>query len=396
MKLIKSIKKWLKENKGLLFFILSVFLIWQILLFGLISLGERFFPTMTEYLYIGRVALDPSSLCCRANFEGIHYLDIARKGYGIYQQAFFPLYPKLIEFIGFSPIFKGRILLAGLFVSSISLFFILLLFFKLIRLDFNRRIARRAILYLLIFPTSFYLAAVYTEALFLVLILASFYFAKTKHWWLAGLAGLLAASTRVTGIFLFPALIIELAFQSKFDQKEKKDWHYFIANLIPLFFIPLGLIGYMAYLRINFLDPLLFARVQPYFGAGLGTSKLVLLYQVFWRYLKMIITVDKTSPVYLTLILEFLSGTLFFFLILFSYLRRWFAYFTFMVLSYLVPTLTGTFSSMPRYVLVLFPGFILLAIWAEKYRWVRILYPLVALPFLIMAVLFFTRGFWLA
>ncbi|HUV42541.1 MAG TPA: hypothetical protein VMY36_01400 [Patescibacteria group bacterium] len=396
MKLIKSIKKWLRQNKGLLFFILSVFIIWQVLLSGLIALGERFFPTMTEYLYTGRVALDPQWLCCRANFEGIDYLDIAKKGYGIYQQAFFPLYPKLIEFIGFSPIFRGRLLLAGLFISSISLFFSLFLFFKLVRLDFNRRIARRAILYLLIFPTSFYLAAVYTESLFLVLILASFYFAKTKNWWLAGIFGLLAASTRLTGVFLFPALVVELAFQSGFDQKEKRDLKYFTSNLMPLLFIPLGLIGYMSYLRINFLDPLLFARVQPYFGAGRETSKLVLLYQVFWRYLKMLITVDKTSPVYLTVILEFLSGTLFFFLIVFTYLRRWFAYFTFMALAYLLPTLTGTFCSMPRYVLVLFPGFILLSIWAEKYRWVRILYPIIVIPLLIMAVLFFTRGFWLA
>jgi len=67
-----------------------------------------------------------------------------------------------------------------------------------------------------------------------------------------------------------------------------------------------------------------------------------------------------------------------------------------MVLAYLTPTFTGTFSSMPRYVLVLFPGFILLSLWAEKYRWLRILYPILAIPLFILCLLLFTRGFWVA
>jgi len=396
MKLTKFTKRWFQRNKKVLFFVLSVFIIWQILISGLILLGERYFPTTMEYLYTEKRMINPRWLWSRANFDGIHYLDIARKGYGVYQQAFFPLYPKLIEYLGFSPIFQGRTLVAGLLISVISLFFGLLLFYKLIRLDYQKNIARRAIIYLLIFPTSFYFAAVYTEALFLVLVLASFYFARTKHWWWAGIFGLLATSTRLPGIFLFPALMVELWMQAGLHQKSEKDFKYFVTNLTPLFFIPLGLFGYMSYLAAEFQDPLLFLHVQPYFGAGREATKLVLLYQVFWRYIKMLITVDKCTPTYFVCVLEFLTGVAFLFLVIFAYLRRWFPYVTFMALAYLVPTLTGTFSSLPRYALVLFPGFILLAIWGEKYKLVRILYPLIVIPLLIVSLLFFTRGYWLA
>lgn len=396
MKPIKYIKRWLKRDRNLLLFIFLVFIVWQISISGLIAFGGRYFPTTHEYLYTEKRLINPKFLWSRANFDGIHYLDIARKGYGIYQQAFFPLYPKLIEYLGFSPLFHGRTLMAGLLISAISLFFGLFLFYKLIRLDFQEKIARRAVVYLLIFPTAFYFTAVYTESLFLVLILASFYFAKRKYWWLAGIMGLLATSTRLPGIFLFPALGVELALQAGFQNKTKRNYKYFFNNLIPLFFIPLGLFGYMSYLSTTFQDSLLFIRVQTHFGAGRETGKLVLLYQVFWRYIKMLITVEKFTPTYFVVFLEFLTGLFFFFLTIFTYLRRWFSYLTFMALAYITPTLTGTFSSMPRYVLVLFPGFILLALWADKYKWVRVLYPLVAIPLLVISLFFFTRGFWLA
>lgn len=394
MKLTRFIKKFWQKNKKLLLFVLLVFIVWQVLISGLIALGEHYFPTTWEYLYIEKRAINPSWLWSRANFDGIHYLDIARKGYGIYQQVFFPLYPELIKEL--TPLFNGRDLVAGMFISTVSLFFALLFFYKLVRLDYQKSIARRAIIYLLIFPTAFYFAAVYTESLFLMLILASFYFARTKHWWLAGIFGLLAASTRLPGVFLFPALVVELWFQAGLDKKSQKNWRYFASNLMPLLFIPLGLIEYMFYLAVHFHDPLLFLHVQPYFGAGREATKLVLLYQVFWRYLKMLITCEKLTPTYFVVILEFFSGTAFLVLTLFTWLRRWYPYVVFMVLAYITPTLTGTFSSLPRYALVLFPGFILLAIWAEKYKWVRILYPLIAISLLIISLLFFTRGYWLA
>lgn len=400
------IKSWLKNNKKTILFVLLAFILWQIAIAGIIFLGEKYIPTTHQYVYAERRGvINPEWLWNRANFDGMLYLDIAREGYGLYQQAFFPLYPRLIRFL--TPYFDGQNLVAGLAVSWVSFALALFFFYKLVRLDWEEKFARRAIIYLLIFPTAFFFSMVYTESLFLFLVLGSFYFARnkvppqagsyfarTKRWWLAGIFGAFASATRFVGIFLLPALAVELWQQI---QKEKhKNLLRVTCCVLPLFLIPLGLLYYMHFLQLNYQDPLMFIHVQPFFGAGRTGGKIILLYQVFWRYIKMLITVDKLTPTYYVVVLEAATGVGFLFLTIFAYLRRWFPYVTFMALAYTAPTLSGTLSSVPRYVLALFPGFILLALWAEKYRWIKILYPLFAIPLLIISLIFFTRGHWVA
>jgi len=65
--------------------------------------------------------------------------------------------------------------------------------------------------------------------------------------------------------------------------------------------------------------------------------------------------------------------------------------------SYLLPTLTGNFSSMPRYILVCFPLFIYLAIFLEKKSWPwRFFYLTISLILLIINLILFTQGYWVA
>ena len=391
---MKSIKKWFKNNRKILKFILITFVVWQIALAVVILLGAKYFPTTNAYLYTEKgIPFNPVWLWNRANFDGMHYLDIAKKGYSLYQQAFFPFYPKLITLL--APWFNGRHLVAGWFISLLSSLISLFFFYKLIRLDFKDNIAKRAILYLLFFPTAFFFSMVYTESLFFLFIIGSFYFARTKRWWLAGIFGALASATRLPGIFLFVALLVEWWQQQK-AIKGKWQPKNLTKSLLPIFLIPVGLCCYMRFLSIGYGDPLMFAHVQTFFGAGRSADRIILLYQVFWRYFKMLMTVDWQTLVYFVVILEFLSAVSFLFFIVSAYLRQWYSYFVFMLLALIAPTLTGTFSSLPRYVLVLFPGFILLALWAEKYRWLRILYPFLTIPLLIFCLLLFTRGYWVA
>jgi len=386
--------KFIKKNYQSLKFVSLIFVVWQLVLALLIFLGAKYFPTTNQYLYTEtEKIINPQWLWSRANFDGIHYLDIARKGYGIYQQAFFPFYPWLIKFL--TPFFNGRNLIAGWLISLISFLGAMFVFYKLVRLDFKDPIAKRTLFYLLIFPTAFFFSMVYTEALFFFLVVASFYFARTKKWWLAGIFGALASATRLPGIFLFPALLVEWWQQEELQIANCK-LQIFLKTFIPIFLIPLGFFYYLRFLAVNFGDSLMFLHVQPYFGAGREGGKFILLYQVFWRYFKMLLTVDKLTHTYFVVVLEFLTGTGFLILTIFTFLRRWYSYLIFMALAFIAPTLTGTFSSMPRYVLVLFPGFILLALWAEKYKWLRILYPIVAIPLFIFCLILFTRGFWVA
>jgi len=322
-----------------------------------------------------------------ANFDGVHYLTIARRGYQIFQQAFFPFYPYLIRYLN---TFIKDYLISGLLISHFSLFISLFLLYRLVRLDFGGRIAKRSLIYLLLFPTSFFFGSLYAESLFSALVLGSFYAARKKQWGIAGILGAFASATRFVGVFLFPALLIE--WWKQHGRMKKKD----LNSILPLFLIAFGFLVYMWYLKRTVGDPLYFIHVQPLFGVQRTGGKIILLYQVFWRYFKMLVTVEKLTPTYFVCVLEFLTGATFLVLTLFAYLRRWFSYVTFMAFAYIAPTLTGTLSSMPRYVLVLFPGFILLAIWAEKYRWLRILYPIIAGILLIISTILFTRGYFVA
>lgn len=367
--------------------ILSLFLIWRLGVFVFAFLGLKLVPLRVDFIGTAEdLYLKKPLLWAWANFDGAHYLIIARQGYLQFQQAFFPFYPFFIRFL---TRFFNNYLFSGLLISHLSLLLALFLFYQLVKLDFKDKIAKRSLLYLLLFPTAFYFGSVYTESLFLMLVLASFYAARKKHWLLVGVLGGLASATRFVGIFLFPALVVEWWQEQRGREKVK------LTDVWPLFFIFCGLLFYMAYLGKTVGDPLYFIHIQPLFGAERTGGKLILLYQVFWRYLKMILT-TKIDVLYFSVWLELITSLLFLVLLIFSYLHFHLSYFIFMLLAYITPTLTGTFSSVPRYVLVLFPGFILLALWAEKYRWLRVLYPIFAIILSIVAVILFTCGYWVA
>ena len=215
----------------------------------------------------------------------------------------------------------------------------------------------------------------------------------------AGIFGLLASYTRITGILLFPALLYEL-YQREKDKDVNISLSVFlkkpekIKNLLSVFLVPLGLISYMRYLGNEYRDCLLFLHVQPFFGAERSGSRIILIYQVFWRYLKMILT-SKLDFLYFTVWLELLVAILL--LIVFAYsikkkIRT--SYLVFAILSFFVPTLSGTFLSLPRFALAFFPCFIYLG--TIKNKVIRIsLLTIFGITFLISSVLFF-RGYWLS
>jgi len=381
-------KKFFSQDREIIKFIAILFLIWRVSLLVIALFGVKFFPSRIDYLGGGVENYYQKPLVWGwANFDGAHYLSIARQGYFQFEQAFFPFYPLLIR--GLAKPFKN-FLFSGLLISNLSLFFALILFYKLVRLDFGKEITKRSLIYLLLFPTSFFFGSVYSESLFLALILGSFYFARKKNWLLAGIFGAFASATRVVGIFLFPALLVEW-WEIKVKNSKLK-----VKGLLSLFFILFGLGFYMWYLKKTVGDPLYFIHVQPLFKAERTAGKFILLYQVFWRYFKMILT-TRMDPLYFAVWLEFLTAVVFLVLLILAYfqkIRR--SWLVFSVLAYLVPTLTGTFSSLPRYVLVIFPGFITLALLVEKYRWLKIIYPVLVGILLAISTIFFIRGFWVS
>lgn len=388
-------KRFWQSNNKILKFVLFSYIVWQlaILIIGLVIPLMKI-PRRSGYNYIEVKALNPFFLWDRANFDGIHYLDIVGKGYDKYQQAFFPMYPNVIKWL--NPIVGGRSLLSGLLISNLSLLFLLFIFFKLISLDFDELTAKKSLIFLLVFPTSFFFGMVYTESLFLLFVLTSFYFARRNRWLAAGILGALAANTRLVGIFVFPALLFEWWEQRKISnfkfsllQASKQ-----IPGLLAIFLVPLGLLFYMRFLKINFNDPLLSFHSQPFFGADRSGGKIILLYQVFWRYFKMILG-TRPDPLYVAVWLELSACILFIILLILALKKKIRAsYLIFSVLSLLVPSLSGTFSSYPRYVLVLFPCFIFLGTIES-----RLLRGTLTVAFLILAFIsmtLFFRGYWIS
>lgn len=319
------------------------------------------------------------------NFDGVHYLNIAREGYfAEFSQAFFPVFPLLIRYLN---IFFQNHLATGLFLSHVSFVFFIYYLYKLILLDHDKYVAKKAILALILFPTSFYFVSLYTESFFMLLVVGSFYAFRTKRQTLGIILAAIASSTRIVGIFLLPALLYE-KYISLPKNQNKNFVHY-----LPFAFIGLGLFSYMAHLYINYGDALYFLHAQPSFGAG-RSDKLILLYQVIYRYIKMLFTVYPLSLVFLTVVQEFVSSIFFLFLLLKGVLKGRFSYYIFSFLAFITPTLTGTFSSMPRYVLVLFPAFILIG--QTKNRLLFQAYIIVSVILLIINTILFTRGYWVA
>jgi hypothetical protein len=382
----------MKKTSNIFFWIVSRLLVWRIILLIVAFYAIQTIAFKESFPY-WETLLEPEGspiIWSWGNFDGVHYITIAEKGYSAqYTQAFFPLYPLVIRYLSKVPL---SYLIAGLSISHIALPIALFLFYKLVRFDYSAASAKRSLIYLMLFPTSFFLGSLYSESLFLALIFGSLYAARQKKWWIAGILGAFASATRFFGIFLLPALLIEWYYGK--DRTKEYSIGKLIKTVFPITLSALGLVLYMLYLNKAFSDPLLFLHSQPYFGAERTGGKLILLYQVFWRYTKMLLTVDIHSLVYYTVFLEALSGLLFLLLTLIAFKRIRISYAIFGFLAYITPTLTGTLSSMPRYVLILFPCFILLGR-IRNFRFQRIWWILSAILLGINTALFI-RGYWIA
>lgn len=329
-----------------------------------------------------------------ANFDGVHYLGIAKDGYfAQFTQAFFPLYPILMRYLD---ILVNNLLLSGLIISHVSLIVGLYYLQELIKLDYSKAVAKKVVILMLLFPTSFYFGSLYTESLFLMMIVTSFYAIRLKNAKEAIVLAAFSSATRIIGGFMLPALIVEGINNLKLNLKKPHkipplNW----LKLAPFSLSVSGLVAYMWYLHQNFGDALYFLNAQPAFGAERSSDRIILLYQVIFRYIKMFFNTNPVSLVYYTVNLEFWFSILALILLIIAFYKKVrLSYLIFSFGAFFLPTLTGTFSSMPRYVLLLFPIFIVLAQIKNKK-----LYHFILSVFLILLVIntiLFTRGYWVA
>ncbi|MGH3889580.1 MAG: mannosyltransferase family protein [Pseudonocardiaceae bacterium] len=195
-------------------------------------------------------------------WDAQHYLRLAEVGYvqsspppnteDPLNIVFFPFFPLAVHVVSVAVPNLVLSALAVSFAASVGAGYFL---FRLAALDADEAAAWRAVLLLFSFPTAYFLAAPFTEALFLFAVLSSVYAARTGAWAGAGIAGALATGTRVTGIALAPALLVE-AFARGTGVRDR------VRRLAWVSLAAAGLLTYLAINQIVHGDPLYFLDVQ--------------------------------------------------------------------------------------------------------------------------------------
>ena len=265
-------------------FIFASFLVWRASFYLILFFAIQFVPTHSGYLAGGyeRYVANPY-LWAFANFDGEHYLSIAEHGYRPLSYFFFPAYPMIVGFIG--KLIGGEqftYALVGQLISNLAIVVALVGLYKLVLLDHEKGTAKRAIIALLIFPTSFYFASVYTESIYLALTVWAFYFVRKSSWLMSGFFGAVSTATRVVGISILPSLMLESAgIKSISDIPPKFKAMMKIRNIFTIVRLPfrgnplkvagmamgpMGLAAYMFYLWRATGDPFEFVTNVGIFG----------------------------------------------------------------------------------------------------------------------------------
>jgi hypothetical protein len=343
-----------RANRRTVFSVLGAFAVSRAAIIVLLIIGSQITFVTKDFKTIWRTEVSlvggrvwPEMLRMMMVGDAWFYRQIAETGY---EQptpdakpkntwAFFPLYPLLLKALGgtsdrsfwiLSVIVSNGALLGALFAVAAAGR----------ALGASDDDAERAVWYIALFPTSYFLSLPMTESLFLLLSAAAFLAAARERWAVSGIAAGLAAATRVIGICLLPALLL-LPLQKRERLSKQQLW---------LLSIPLSLLAFVAYLYIHTGDPLAFVHAQtlwgrsgPRFamafpGSGLTVSKP-------WNF----VALNAVAA-----LLMMTAGVWFL-------IRRQWSYAAYTLMSALIPLSSGSLQSMARYALVDFPLFYFLA-----------------------------------
>jgi hypothetical protein len=293
------------------------------------------------------------------------YLEIAGHGYSCYgSSAFMPLYPLLIHGLGM--LAGGNNLAAALLISSIASFFAFYLLYQLAKeLTGSTEVARASVVALAIFPVSFFLMAGYTEALFLALAIGAYLAARRASWLLAGGLAALATLTRLQGILLLVPLGLELLLTHRNELRNWRPW-------LSLLLAPVALALFIVFIRLTEglslpWEPLTSAR-------GFWHLHYVWPWQGIIADLGALISRPDLGTFLSFKLFDPLSAILFALCTLLAFRRLNMPLAAFLAVMWLSSVIKvtgdGYTTSISRYMLALFPAFIILGMWGV--RWPRL------------------------
>lgn len=251
--------------------------------------------------------------------------------------AFFPLYPLLVRWCAA----VGSFAVVGMLISNVALLLALLLLGPLARANgIDDAGAARVVFYAAFFPTSYFLSCPLPESLFLLLAIGCFLAAQRDQWWLAAMLGMLASATRVTGIFLVPALVI-----IALEHRTRRAW--------PIIFAPAGLAAFM--LLLHFRTGNVFAFIE---AQSLWHRRPTAFVTPLFEYLR---HPSQVGMSWNLATFNFLAAMLLLVAALACLRRKQWAFAAYTLLVVIIPLSTGSLQSIGRYALGAFPLFVWLA-----------------------------------
>lgn len=208
-----------------------------------------------------------------ARWDAGWYVNIAENGYlnqplnsqGQKNVVFFPAYPISIRLLN---LITHNSFLSGILISNIAFVVASALLYKLVCDRYNETVARWSVVFLSVYPFSFYFSAVYTESLFLLAVVSAFYFGEQGCWPLAAASAALASATRSVGITVALGMVLLYLDKVGFDVRRLR-W-----DALWLLLCPVGILAYAGFLFYRFGDPFLFVsgRNVPGWEQGMGLS----------------------------------------------------------------------------------------------------------------------------
>jgi mannosyltransferase PIG-V len=339
--------------------------------------------------------LDPRSLPgAWLRYDASYYLTIARTGYPPEGPAlgFMPVYPLLVRALS---VVQDPVVLAwaGLVISNVACCAALLFLWHEVKRVHGRRIAWTTVITLTVFPTGFFFSAFYTESLFLLGSVLTYWLSRRRNFYLAGMVIAAMSLTRINGLVLLVLPLSELLLT------RPKRWPITLA--ITATTSSLGLILYAAYMLLTRGDAFAFLDAQratmlrtadlPW-NTVIDSARVVLgldsSFSHNW-FMRAIALQDLLATI------VFVGGAILGVRVLNASLE------TYLVIALVVLTIShGPYTlglySMSRYVLGLFPAFIVFGIALQQHPYLRNVIWAASVGLLLGLSAWFGTGRWVA
>lgn len=339
---------------------------WQMLIFSRLAL------VMTGWIALGRlpwghysptynVTQNPIVLMW-IRWDAMWYTGIASHGYWFQALAFFPMYPfltALVHWLTFLPVYDTAIIVANLGLIGFSVSF-----YGLVNDIYGEEMARRSLGLAILFPTAFYLSAAYTEGIFMFFSLASFWLVRRGKFLWAGLFGMFAALTRNEGVFLTIPFV--WGYYQTFGFRWRKQ-------ILPVLFVPIGIVAYMIYQTIDFHSPIAFIKAQAYWGR-----------HITWPWIGIFLAIKRIAqgtplqPSAILSMIDLVFALSSIVLWVYGWIKKlpidWLLYWGILLLIDIsAPSIHGEspLLSMSRLVLILFPMYVVLGMISKNASWNR-------------------------